>query len=232
MRRLPPARRHVVGREREQFERMPLRIAKLEHGDSSRIRGQSLRRRSRDRGPAPTCAQPQIGGLHVGNDDGDVLESWVVAADIGRIRRTAPGECEELDRLFAQSERERAGLRALDAGQSRKACAAMVLGLHCLEAERLPIERPEPVGIGGREADPADPNQGHWTPRRFRKTAYSVCDAKMNSLFFIGPPKARLETRYGNSTFPMRCPCGSMQCTPSPALLQRLPSSSTRSPSQ
>src|SRR5262249_59385503 len=119
-----------------------------------------------------------------------------------------------------------------EAGQSRKACAAVMLGFHRLEAERLLIERPESVGIGGCEADTSDPNQGHWAPRRFRKTAYSVCDARMNSLFFIGPPKVRLETRYGSSTFPSRCPRGSMQCTPSPALLQRLPSSSTRSPSQ
>ncbi len=129
MRRLPPARRHVVGRERDEFERMPFRIAKLERGDSSRARGQSLRCRSRDRGPARTCAQPQINGLHVGNDDGDVLESRVVAADVGRIRRAVPGECEEFDRLFAQSERERTALRALDAGQSRKAFAAVVLSL-------------------------------------------------------------------------------------------------------
>ncbi len=135
------------------------------------FRCQSLRRRPRDRGPARTCAQPQIGGLHVGNDDGDVLESRVVAADVGRIRRAVPGECEEFDRLFAQSERERTALRALDAGQSRKAFAAVVLSLHRLEAERLSIERPEPVGIGGREADTADPNHGHWTPRRLRKTA-------------------------------------------------------------
>jgi hypothetical protein len=35
LRGLPPARRHVVGREREQFERMPLGITKLERGDSS-----------------------------------------------------------------------------------------------------------------------------------------------------------------------------------------------------
>src|SRR5262249_56795946 len=122
--------------------------------------------------------------------------------------------------------------RALAAGHSRKGCPAVVLGFHRLEAERLSIEPPEPVGIGGRQADTADPIQGHWAPRRFRKTAYSVCAPRMNSLFFIGPPNARLETRYGSSTFPSRCPRGSMQCTPSPALLQRLPSSSTRSPSQ
>src|SRR5262249_1947304 len=39
MRRLAPARRHVVGRECEQFERMPLGITKLERGDASRTRG-------------------------------------------------------------------------------------------------------------------------------------------------------------------------------------------------
>src|SRR5262249_42941993 len=198
----------------------------------SRTRGQPLRCRARDRGPARTGAEPHTGSLHVGNHDGDMLELRVVAADIDRVRRATPGGCKQLDRLFAQSDRERAGSRALDAGQSRKARAAMMLGFHRLEAKRLSIERPEPVGIGGREADTADSNQGHWTPRRFRKTAYSVCDAKMNSLFFIGPPNARLETRYGSSTFPSRCPRGSIQCTPSLALLQRLASSSTRSPSQ
>src|SRR5262249_41574440 len=151
--------------------------------------------RSGDRCPALARAQPRIGSLHVGNDDGDVLESRVVAADIGRVRRATPGECDELDRLFAQSERERAGLRALDAGQFRKGCAAGVLGSHRLNAERLPIKRSELFGVCRCEADTADPNHGHWTPRRFRKTAYSVCDARMNSLFFIGPPKARLETR-------------------------------------
>jgi hypothetical protein len=76
-------------------------------------------------------------------------------------------------------------LRALDAGQPGEACAVVVLGFRRLEAERLSIERSEPVGIGGREADTADPNQAHWTPRRLRKTAHSVCDARMNSLFFI-----------------------------------------------
>jgi hypothetical protein len=35
VRRPPPARWHVVGWEREQFERMPLRIAKLERGHTS-----------------------------------------------------------------------------------------------------------------------------------------------------------------------------------------------------
>jgi hypothetical protein len=35
MRSAPPARRRVVGREREQFERMPLRITKLELSDSA-----------------------------------------------------------------------------------------------------------------------------------------------------------------------------------------------------
>src|SRR5260370_13767118 len=150
---------------------MPLRIAKLERGDGSRARGQSLRRRARDRGPARTCAQPQIAGLHVGNDDGDVLEARIVAADIGRIRRAMPPECEKFDRLFAQSERESAGLRALDAGQSRKAFAAVVLSLHRLEAERLSIERGEPFGCGGPEAVRARPSPGHWAPRRFRKTS-------------------------------------------------------------
>jgi hypothetical protein len=91
-----------------------------------------------------------MGSLHVGNDDGDVLESQVVAADIDRIRCARPRECDELDRLFAQTERERSRLRALDAGQLRKACAAVVLGFHRLEAERLSIKPPEPVGIGGR----------------------------------------------------------------------------------
>ena len=35
LRGVPPARWHVVGREREQFERMPLRITKLERSDCS-----------------------------------------------------------------------------------------------------------------------------------------------------------------------------------------------------
>src|SRR6516225_2660316 len=104
MRRLAPARRHVVGMECEQFERMPLWITKLERGDASRTRGQSLRSRSRDGCPALARAQPRIGSLHVGNHDGDVLESQVVAADIGRVWRTRLGECEELDCLLAKSE--------------------------------------------------------------------------------------------------------------------------------
>src|SRR5215470_9932865 len=58
MRRLPPSRRHVVGRKCEQFEGMPLRIAKLECSDASRTRGQSLRCRCRDCGPALACAEP------------------------------------------------------------------------------------------------------------------------------------------------------------------------------
>jgi hypothetical protein len=68
----------------------------------------------------PHARSRKMGGLHVGDDNGDVLESQVVAADIGRVWRTRLGECEELDRLFAKSEWDRAGLRALDAGQSRK----------------------------------------------------------------------------------------------------------------
>jgi hypothetical protein len=35
MRCLAPARRHVIGQEREQLERRPLRIPKLECGDTS-----------------------------------------------------------------------------------------------------------------------------------------------------------------------------------------------------
>ncbi len=54
----------------------------------------------------------------------------------------------------------------------------------------------------------------------------------MNRRFLVGPPKVMLETGCGTRILPISLPSGLMQCTPSAALDQTLPSSSTRIPSQ
>ena len=53
----------------------------------------------------------------------------------------------------------------------------------------------------------------------------------MNNRFRFGPPKARLVTVSGTRIFPISSPSGVMQWTPSAALVQMFPSTSTRKPS-
>src|SRR4029077_13898437 len=62
--------------------------------------------------------------------------------------------------------------------------------------------------------------------------AYSVVEPPMKRRFFAGPPKVTLETRCGTNIRPSNSPPALMQWTPSAALLQMLPCSSTRIPSQ
>jgi hypothetical protein len=73
---------------------------------------------------------------------------------------------------------------------------------------------------------------GNGNPRRFRKIAYSVCDPPIKRRLRCNSPNLRLATRCGTKIFPSRSPCGDRQCTPSAALDQILPSSSTVMPSQ
>jgi hypothetical protein len=53
----------------------------------------------------------------------------------------------------------------------------------------------------------------------------------MNSRFRFGPPKATLVTVSGARILPINSPSGAMQWTPSAALVQMFPSTSTRKPS-
>lgn len=46
----------------------------------------------------------------------------------------------------------------------------------------------------------------------------------MNNRDRLRPPKVRFETVKGTLIIPSIVPSGATQCTPSPALLQRLPS--------
>jgi hypothetical protein len=73
---------------------------------------------------------------------------------------------------------------------------------------------------------------GNGNPRRFRKIAYSVCDPPIKRRLRCNSPNLRLATRCGTKIFPSRSPWGDRQCTPSAALDQILPSSSTVMPSQ
>ena len=62
--------------------------------------------------------------------------------------------------------------------------------------------------------------------------AYNVVEPPMKRRFFAGPPKVTLETWCGTNIRPSNSPRELMQWTPSAALLQMLPYSSTRIPSQ
>ena len=72
-------------RIRQQFERMAFRIAKLVRGHSSGRWRQHLRTIGRNRRPAADRPQGCVGGGHVGNDDGEVLEQRTPSGHVGRI---------------------------------------------------------------------------------------------------------------------------------------------------
>src|ERR1700757_1715162 len=72
---------------------------------------------------------------------------------------------------------------------------------------------------------------GLCTPTAPTYTAYNEVVPVINNRFRFGPPKATFDTVSGTLIFPSNTPLGSKQCTPSPALVHRLPFVSIRNPS-
>jgi len=96
---LPPLRTTLVRRKPEQFERMPVGIAKLESPHTAAARRQTLGSAGADRSPTGTGAQVGICPIHVGHHDRQMLEPEIVAAAVcwvGRGRRTRLHEREGL----------------------------------------------------------------------------------------------------------------------------------------
>jgi hypothetical protein len=91
---------------------------------------------------------------------------------------------------------------------------------------------PAPDSVSSSRCSRDGIRHGNGNPRRFRKIAYSVCDPPIKRRLRCNSPNLRLATRCGTKIFPSRSPCGDRQCTPSAALDQILPSSSTVMPSR
>src|SRR5262245_23728777 len=85
--RTTPFRISLVGRERENFEKVPIRIAEIECVDATRVLvpvRQPLR--SRRSVLDLVFPQPFIGSIHIAGDNSDVLEPAVVRSGIWRSR--------------------------------------------------------------------------------------------------------------------------------------------------
>src|ERR1017187_9907864 len=192
--------------------------------------GQTLRTGHRDAGPSLGARELLEGLIHVRHDDRKVLKKKIRGRRVLRIRLTRALELQQLDALVTQPKHHalRASAHTHEGFEIRSGHDFPGQGL---TAESLPVERGQALKVSSGQAEADQATHGHRRPRRFRNIAYSVCDPPIKSRFLSRPPKVRFDTRYGTSTLPSSRPLGSMQCTPSPALDHKLPSSSTHRPS-
>src|SRR5205085_3123478 len=114
----------------------------------------------------------------------------------------------------------------------------LLLGHGSSDASAEPIQQRRvlhqdalPRARWGRHTWPATGSDGHVAPCAFTYTAYTDVVAQMKRRLRFGPPKHTLATTSGTRTLPIRAPSGAYTCTPSAALVHRLPRVSRRKPS-
>ena len=180
-----PLRIAHSSREIDQFNRMSIRIAKLESGNTACLGRQVLRAIPGDRNDV-VMFKPLVGSGHVCCYKGDVVEPQIRRCAVAWIGSAGWIELGQADMLVskAQQSGSKRQVRVFGLGSGSVRVGNGFEPKRVLVERDAVVQRPD-VPLDSQKANNAtglsSRNHGRCAPRTLRKIEYKVCDPQMNS---------------------------------------------------